>query len=74
MANQKCTSPSWKAVKAALESFDRAGLLGLVQDLYAVDKDNQAFLHARLGLGSDQLVTQPVRSAPFGFEHRLGIG
>ena len=55
MANQKCTSPSWKAIKAALESFDRAGLLGLVQDLYAVDEDNKAFLHARLGLGSDQL-------------------
>ena len=47
--------PSWKAVKAALQSFDRTGLLGLVQDLYAVDRDNQAFLHARLGLGSDQL-------------------
>jgi hypothetical protein len=26
-----------------------------VQDLYAVSKDNQAFLHARLGLGPDQL-------------------
>ena len=37
------------------QSFDRTGLLGLVQDLYAVDRDNQAFLHARLGLGSDQL-------------------
>ena len=47
--------PSWKAVKAALQSFDRAGFLGLVQDLYAVGKDNKAFLHARLGLGSDQL-------------------
>jgi len=55
VANEKSTLPSWKAVKAALQSFDRAGLLGLVQDLYAVDKDNQAFLHARLGLGSDQL-------------------
>jgi hypothetical protein len=55
VANGKCTLPSWKAVKAALESFDGAGLLGLVQDLYAVDKENKAFLHARLGLGSDQL-------------------
>jgi hypothetical protein len=27
----------------------------LVQDLDAVDKDNQAFLHARLGVGFDQL-------------------
>jgi len=55
VADEKSTLPSWKAVKAALQSFDRAGLLGLVQDLYAVDKDNRAFLHARLGLGSDQL-------------------
>ena len=55
VADEKSTSTSWKAVKQALESFDRAGLLGLVQDLYAVDKGNKAFLHARLGLGSDQL-------------------
>jgi hypothetical protein len=55
VADEKSTSPSWKAVKAALQSFDRAGLLGLVQDLYGVDKVNKAFLHARLGLGSGQL-------------------
>jgi hypothetical protein len=55
VAGEKSTLPSWKAVKAALQSFDRAGLLGLVQDLYAAEKDNQAFLHARLGLGSYQL-------------------
>jgi hypothetical protein len=55
VADEKSTLPSWKVVKAALQSFDRAGLLGLVQDLYAVDEVNKAFLHARLGLGSDQL-------------------
>jgi hypothetical protein len=55
VADEKSTSPSWKAVKAALQSFDRAGLLGLVQDLYGVDKVNKAFQHARLGLGSGQL-------------------
>jgi len=55
VADEKSTLPSWKAAKAVLQSFDRAGLLGLVQDLYAVNKDNKAFLHARLGLGSDQL-------------------
>jgi hypothetical protein len=55
VAHEKSTLPSWKVVKAALQSFDRAGLLGFVQDLYAVDKVNKAFLHARLGLGSDQL-------------------
>jgi len=30
-------------------------LIGLVQDLYAASKDNQAFLHARFGLGDDVL-------------------
>jgi|SRR4029077_7193229 len=55
MANEKSTSPTWTDVKATLLNFDRAGLLGLVQDLYAGSKDNQAFLHARLSLGRDQL-------------------
>ena len=32
-----------------------AGLQGLIQDLYVTSKDNRAFLHARLGLGSDPL-------------------
>jgi hypothetical protein len=41
--------------------FDRAGLRGLVQDLYSASKDNQAFLHARLGLGRDQL--QPFKAS-----------
>ena len=49
------TSPTWNDVKTALMDFDRAGLRGLVQDLYTASKDNQAFLHARLGLGQDQL-------------------
>jgi hypothetical protein len=55
VANEKNASPTWSAVRAALQTFDRAGLQGLVQDLYAASKDNQAFLHARLGLGHDQL-------------------
>ena len=44
--------PSWTDVKTKLADFDRAGLLGLVQDLYAANKDNQNFLHARLNLGA----------------------
>jgi hypothetical protein len=48
-------SPTWSHVKTALLDFDLAGLRGLVQDLYTASKDNQAFLHARLGLGPDQL-------------------
>lgn len=54
MATKK-TTPSWSDVKTKLADFDRAGLLGLVQDLYAASKDNQAFLHARLGIGEEPL-------------------
>ena len=59
MARSKNASPTWSDVRAALQHFDRAGLRGLVQDLYSASKDNQAFLHARLGLGHDQL--QPFK-------------
>lgn len=54
MATKKNT-PSWSDVKTKLVDFDRAGLIGLVQDLYAASKDNQAFLHARFALGDDVL-------------------
>jgi hypothetical protein len=47
--------PGWSDVKAKLADFDRAGLISLVQDLYVASKDNQAFLHARLGIGEDPL-------------------
>jgi hypothetical protein len=52
---QSKSQPTWVDVKAKLANFDRTGLLSLVQDLYAAHKDNQAFLHARLGLGEDIL-------------------
>ncbi|MBL8297964.1 MAG: hypothetical protein JNN30_06385 [Rhodanobacteraceae bacterium] len=57
MATKKSpkTSPSWSGVKTRLVDFDRAALLGLVQDLYAASNDNKAFLHARFGLGDDPL-------------------
>ena len=42
-------------MKAKLASFDRRGLLGLIQDLHAAHKDNRTFLHARFGLGVDVL-------------------
>jgi hypothetical protein len=60
MATKKPT-PTWSDVKARLADLDRAGLLGLVQDLYAASKDNQAFLHARLHLGED--VLEPYKAA-----------
>lgn len=46
MASQK-NAPSWSDVKARLVNFDGTGLIGLIQDLYAPNKDNQAFLHAQ---------------------------
>lgn len=42
-------------MKSRLADVDRAGLIGLVQALYAANKDNQAFLHARFALGEDVL-------------------
>jgi hypothetical protein len=54
-ATKRANTPTWSDVKAKLADFDRAGLLGLVQDLYAASKDNQAFLHARFALGDDVL-------------------
>jgi hypothetical protein len=54
MATKK-TAPSWSDVKTRLAEFDRAGLLRLLQDVYAANKDSQAFLNARLGLGDDVL-------------------
>jgi hypothetical protein len=61
VASKKSASPTWITVKAVLQNFDRAGLLGLLQDLYAVSKDNRSFLHARLSLGHDQL--KPYKTA-----------
>jgi len=51
VSKQPASQPTWTDVKRQLADFDKAGLLALVQDLYAANKDNQEFLHARLGLG-----------------------
>lgn len=51
----KPTSPSWSDVKTKLKSFDEAGLLSLIKDLYAANKDIQAFLHSRLEVGDAPL-------------------
>ena len=47
----------WAEVKTHLASFDRAALLGVLQDLYGADERNRAFLHARFGLREDPLQT-----------------
>ena len=52
---QPQSQPAWTDVKTKLADFDRLGLLGLIQDLYAANKDNRTFLHARFGLGPDVL-------------------
>jgi hypothetical protein len=54
-------SPTWNNVKTRLAEFDRTGLLGLVKDLYSASKDNQAFLHARFGLGADVLKPYKIK-------------
>jgi len=50
------SKPTWTDVKTKLAAFDRAGLLGLVHDLYMASKDNQAFLHARFALTGDDVL------------------
>jgi hypothetical protein len=54
-------SPTWNDVKAKLAGFSRANLLALEKDLYGASKDNQAFLHARFGLGADVLKPYKMR-------------
>ena len=55
MASRSKSQPTWTDVKTKLASFDRKGLLGLIQDLYVSQKDNRMFLHARFGLGEEAL-------------------
>ena len=38
---------SWSKVKASLSSMDRAGLVGVICDLYEASTSNRRFLHAR---------------------------
>lgn len=60
MIKKQKKQPTWSDVKTRLTDFDRAGLLALVQGLYALNKDNRAFLHARFSLGDDAL--QPYKA------------
>jgi hypothetical protein len=56
MARKQARSkPTWASVKGKLASLDKLALIGLIQDLYAADKDNQLFLHTRFGLSEDVL-------------------
>ena len=67
MTNKDKSAATWSDVKAKLGDFDRAGLLGLVQDLYTSSKDNRSFLHARFRLGGDRSIpTRPSSGAGCG--------
>lgn len=55
MTTKEKSRATWSDAKAKLVDLDRTALLELVHDLYAASKDNQAFLHARLGSGDDPL-------------------
>jgi hypothetical protein len=52
---QARSKPTWASVKAKLARLDKLALIGLIQALYAADKDNQLFLHTRFGLSEDVL-------------------
>ena len=46
---------TWSDLKHRLAELDRPALLALIQDLYAANRNNQAFLHARFALGENVL-------------------
>jgi hypothetical protein len=52
---RKPLAPEWSDVKPHLADLDRAQLLNLVAELYAVSRDNRAFLAARFDVGEDPL-------------------
>jgi hypothetical protein len=56
MKRSRKKEPTWSDLKGRLTEFDRPALIGLIQDLYTANKDNQAFLHARFALGEDVLL------------------
>ncbi|MFZ0707421.1 MAG: hypothetical protein WAM71_17610 [Candidatus Korobacteraceae bacterium] len=69
--HQSKSQPTWVDVKVKLAIFDRAALLELIHHLYAAHKDNQAFLHARFGLGQD--VLEPYKKTIDRWLWRFGL-
>ncbi|UCZ55559.1 hypothetical protein LGV61_07410 [Desulfurispirillum indicum] len=55
MKKSSAKKPTWTDLKRQLADLDRPALMGLIQDLYAASKSNQAFLHARFAIGEDVL-------------------
>lgn len=71
-AKKRKTKPSWVDVKTKLVDFDHAGLIQLVADLYAAEKANQSFLHARFSIGGDPLEIYKKRIHKALFPNVLG--
>jgi len=55
VAKNKSNNPTWSDVKLAVVDLNQKQLLKLVADLYRFSKENQAFFHARFGVGDDPL-------------------
>ena len=55
VVKKKSNNPTWSDVKPALVNLEQKQLLRLVADLYRFSKENQAFFHARFGVGDDPL-------------------
>ena len=53
-------NPGWRDLKPILAELDCNGLLTLIQDLYAANRDNKSFLNTRFGLVAD--VTSPFKA------------
>jgi hypothetical protein len=57
MVNQRKRRPeaaeSWAGCKRVIQSWPRAGVVALVQELYRLSHDNRRFLHARLPPGGE---------------------
>ena len=64
MPKRQRKPPSWSDVKSTLDGFDRPGLLALIHAMYTADKRNQAFLHARFGLGERRVPQAPLLLSP----------
>jgi len=56
MCSKATLAPVWSDVKANLAHLDRAGLIGLLNNLHGLNRDNQPSLHAPLGRAADPLV------------------
>lgn len=70
--NLKTNAPTWSDATAKPAGFDRAGPIGLVQDIHSTSKDNRAFLHARFGLGEDVLT--PYKATKVIANHEKALG